>query len=64
MFYPANGFHHGNPAGNAAELDASFQYRVLPCVLEAAVLIPVVRNPNAGALRDDTIWQLGVRFNF
>lgn len=48
LFYPANGFHHGNPAGNAAELDASFQYRVLPCVLEAAALIPVVRNPMPG----------------
>jgi len=116
LSYQANGFNNGYSAGDVTELDASFQYRVLPArlgnglphflyavietnlvhtghdvrngrisgnsggtelflapgiqyvtsrwVLEAAVQIPVVCNPNAGALRDNYIYHVGVRFNF
>ncbi|HVC36854.1 MAG TPA: transporter [Gammaproteobacteria bacterium] len=118
LTYQANGTHNGYSAGDIAELDASFQYRLLPVslqgiqgvphflyaviesnlihigrdvqngsinsnsggtewlispgiqyvtsrwVAEAAIQIPLQRNPYGNALRDKYILHAGVRFNF
>lgn len=59
-----NGRIAGNSGGTELFLAPGIQYVTSRWVLEAAVQIPVVRNPNAGALRDNAIYRVGVRFNF
>lgn len=59
-----NGRIAGNSGGTEWFLDPGIQYVTPRWVLEAIVQLPIVRNPNPGALRDNAIWHLGMRFNF